>query len=397
MALLSSICRHGLAFLVGVAVTCIVFWGSVLEPEAPPERVAAAVASTAPKPVDCVVTASPSPHPRPEAPRPVSVAGTVPVVTLDRILPGWASDIHFLKIDTQGNELKILKGASESLAKRRFRNILYEFSPTIMRNGGLGDPLELVKLLPGAGAMCFDMLQRGTNNKLPRPGEPFDAYLRHLDEGHGSHYGHDRVIIKSDGIGPWDDIMCAWPASSGAKEDIARDFAEQLAWDWSCPTLLRSFLNGTDPSFSRDVQRRDGLISSAMRDQRCGHENMEPPAVLRQRGDYRIVVDIGLGTDARETVDAMNNGFLVIAFEMLPANFAALKEKLGRIGNPGRIQFIELLPPAGGTGPWTLPFPLEQPGSEQSGNAYIIHAGVSDVETSVSMSGGMSLVAGLRR
>merc|ERR1712146_752656 len=131
----------------------------------------------------------------------------VPVLTLDDALPNWADKVELLKIDTQGYELHVLKGAAKSLAARRYRYVLYELSPWLMRKGQLGNPEELLSLLPRLGALCFDMM--GTHNKLPRPSAPLEDYYKRLDGGQNSKSSHAQ--LSSDGIGPWDDIMCTWP------------------------------------------------------------------------------------------------------------------------------------------------------------------------------------------
>jgi FkbM family methyltransferase len=60
-----------------------------------------------------------------------SLSGTsrrVPMVTLDQELPGFAADIDFLKIDTEGYDLKVLKGAKTLLKDRRIRFIQFEYN-----------------------------------------------------------------------------------------------------------------------------------------------------------------------------------------------------------------------------------------------------------------------------
>ena len=43
------------------------------------------------------------------------VAGRVPILRLDQVLPEWVNHIFFLKIDTQGYEWKVLNGAAKYL------------------------------------------------------------------------------------------------------------------------------------------------------------------------------------------------------------------------------------------------------------------------------------------
>mmetsp|Transcript_17260 Transcript_17260/g.60291 ORF Transcript_17260/g.60291 Transcript_17260/m.60291 type:complete len:140 (-) Transcript_17260:35-454(-) len=132
-----------------------------------------------------------------------------------------------------------------------------------------------------------------------------------------------------------------------------------------------------------------------MREQGCGHNNMETPRVLSRKGVGKIIVDVGLGDDAQETVDAVRNGFVVIAFEMLPANFASIKAKLQ---GQKEFKFVQMIPPQGSEKHWSMP-ELKKPEQNEFGRgfAYIINAGLSDQEGSVqfSLGNGNSLVKGL--
>ena len=138
----------------------------------------------------------------------------VPSVRLDSVLPSWASSVHLLKIDTQGYELKVLRGAINSLRALRFRYVLYEFSPWLMKQANLGEPFDLLRLMPGMGGLCFDMM--GTHNMFPHPQRPLTAYYDGLYHGANSYmYGNQlselEQVPPSPAVGPWDDIMCWFP------------------------------------------------------------------------------------------------------------------------------------------------------------------------------------------
>ena len=59
----------------------------------------------------------------------------MPILTLDWALPTWACQIYWFKIDSQGNELKILKGAQDFLSHNAVKYVQYEFSPWLMQAG----------------------------------------------------------------------------------------------------------------------------------------------------------------------------------------------------------------------------------------------------------------------
>ena len=148
----------------------------------------------------------------------------VPKLTLDDALP-WrdigAPSVHFIKIDTQGWELKVLKGAMQLLAARRVRYLLFEFSPWLMQQEETGNPLELLELLPQMGAVCFDMM--GTHNKFPRPSAPLAAYHAKLDSGTNSELlSTVRAHASRKGIGPWEDVLCWWPQHERSSSGLLR-------------------------------------------------------------------------------------------------------------------------------------------------------------------------------
>lgn len=158
-----------------------------------------------------------------------SKTSTIPIFALDSILPAWASRVLWLKVDVQGLELPILRGAQRALAAGRVRYVTYEFSPWLMRRAGeaaAGAPLELASLLPALGATCFDL--DGLYNKLPRP-DAAANYTAELDSGNncdwhtplgtkhckrGKSAFSPGKLLRTDKYGPWEDILCYFPDSS---------------------------------------------------------------------------------------------------------------------------------------------------------------------------------------
>lgn len=57
-----------------------------------------------------------------------AIATKVKVTTLDNIIDLQIPIIHLLKIDTEGHELEVLKGAEELLQKHKVLSILFEFN-----------------------------------------------------------------------------------------------------------------------------------------------------------------------------------------------------------------------------------------------------------------------------
>jgi FkbM family methyltransferase len=138
----------------------------------------------------------------------VAGAGSVPLITLDTSLPSWATkNVYLLKVDTQGYELRVLKGALNLLQSMHVRYVLFEYSPVLMKRGQLGEPLELLGLLPSLGYTCFDMM--GEHIALPRPSSipEFHDMLWHWRRWKSGQ--QNPTPPESDPYGPWEEIMCA--------------------------------------------------------------------------------------------------------------------------------------------------------------------------------------------
>ena len=139
----------------------------------------------------------------------------VPFVTLDQVLPQWVDSIFFAKIDTQGWEAKVLRGMERIMDRGMIQYIQYEFSPWLMAAQNSGDPYALLQLLPNKGAVCFDMMN--VHNKITRPSRDLKEYFDALNGGlNGNLYKQSSALAdyKKDQIGPWDDIVCWFPAAT---------------------------------------------------------------------------------------------------------------------------------------------------------------------------------------
>lgn len=71
-------------------------------------------------------------------------AFSVPVVALDKVLASLEQEIDLLKIDTEGHELAVLKGAAKLLKSGRVRCIHFEFNTTHLGQSTFRDFWEML-------------------------------------------------------------------------------------------------------------------------------------------------------------------------------------------------------------------------------------------------------------
>jgi FkbM family methyltransferase len=109
----------------------------------------------------------------------------VDVCRLDDFLSGRHIHIDALKIDVQGNEDQVLRGAEATL-RGGVRWIWIEFSPTHLRGSGT-DPEHFLRKLNGLGMDLFEVKQQGQL-------EPLTNMLAHTSKI-GSSYG-DLVLMQ---------------------------------------------------------------------------------------------------------------------------------------------------------------------------------------------------------
>ena len=140
--------------------------------------------------------------------------GRVPILSLDQALPSWVNKIFFLKIDTQGYELKVLNGAMTYLQSSSVQYAQYEFSPKLMRTSQTGDPKQLLQLMISMGAVCFDMMMGDVHHYITRPSTPLETYYNSLNSGMYSPHPSAKNKYATDDIGPWDDIVCWFPEAT---------------------------------------------------------------------------------------------------------------------------------------------------------------------------------------
>jgi len=85
------------------------------------------------------------------------VASNVSMMSLDGIAKerGWFDsrpNIAFVKVDVEGFELNVLKGATEMIKAGLIRNVVFEFKP---QNGFDGDNISLLKTLIGSNYVLY--------------------------------------------------------------------------------------------------------------------------------------------------------------------------------------------------------------------------------------------------
>ncbi len=115
----------------------------------------------------------------------------VPAVLLDSIVSN--QDVHLLKIDTQGHELGVLRGARRLFEEGRINIVAIEFWPNGMAAGGF-IPVDVLDFLHGFGFMCFDC-SRNKHVPSTRPSD-FEGFVASFDGG------------RDDGFGAWEELLC---------------------------------------------------------------------------------------------------------------------------------------------------------------------------------------------
>jgi len=109
----------------------------------------------------------------------------VDVCRLDEFLSGRDIHVDGLKIDVQGNEHQVLRGAEVTL-RRGVRWIWVEFSPVHLRGSG-SDPERFLESLGALGMDLFEVVEDGHL-------EPLTNFVAHTNKV-GSSYG-DLVLMR---------------------------------------------------------------------------------------------------------------------------------------------------------------------------------------------------------
>ena len=103
-----------------------------------------------------------------------------------------------------------------------------------------------------------------------------------------------------------------------------------------------------DPNVDDLSSELSNGIHGLLREWQCGHGNMQPPRTIYAGGFGSIIVDVGLGENAKETMVAVQNGFVVLAFEPMLDNIAKINQTWRKAGQASKVQFVQLLKGASG-------------------------------------------------
>ena len=118
---------------------------------------------------------------------------SVEMVTLDSVLVAETRGLLMLKLDTQGHEFHILRGAMNYLRENPVYTILLEFTPKLLLNAGV-QPMQLMQLLyKTLGYQCFD-LSPPPNDSAPLS-LSFKKFLVHYSP-------------EGRNFGRWTDLLC---------------------------------------------------------------------------------------------------------------------------------------------------------------------------------------------
>ena len=134
----------------------------------------------------------------------------VPQVRLDEIID---EDIYILKVDAQGFDGAVLKGAERLFANGRVTFVMLEFWPAVMETQSVSGEATL-DFLGSYGFVCFDM-QDDLDHGMP-------LNFVNIEPLNGKDFVHTFPSLKKNvwGPGPWTELLCAnkrFFAASGVK------------------------------------------------------------------------------------------------------------------------------------------------------------------------------------
>jgi FkbM family methyltransferase len=130
--------------------------------------------------------------------RRISRQANVTLVSLNDELAAEVDGVYLLKIDAQGQELSILRGAKGYLASHTVPIVHLEYNPKGLAAAG-ASPLELLTLLTvELGYTCFDMREGTKANGAHVPPLALNAFAQ-------KYSGHEK---ENNGYGRFTDLQC---------------------------------------------------------------------------------------------------------------------------------------------------------------------------------------------
>ena len=128
----------------------------------------------------------------------ISRQANVTLVSLDAELAAEANGVYLLKIDAQGNELSILRGAKRYLTSHAVPIIYLEYNPKGL-SAAQASPLELLTLLTvELDYTCFDVREGSKADGRHVAPLALDAFVQ-------KYSGHPTA---NNGYGPFTDLQC---------------------------------------------------------------------------------------------------------------------------------------------------------------------------------------------
>jgi len=121
----------------------------------------------------------------------------VNVMKLDEVLAEERLGVLMLKLDVQGHEYHVLRGAERYILHHPVPAILLEFTPKMLLAAGVM-PIQLLNLLHHTlGYQCFDLSppEFRASQAVPPLSRSFDAFLEHY-------------APKGPNFGMWTDLLC---------------------------------------------------------------------------------------------------------------------------------------------------------------------------------------------
>lgn len=128
---------------------------------------------------------------------PADAPGQVMMLPLVRIDDVVRSDVHIFKVDVQGVEAAVFKGAVQLFKHFTVDILNLEFWPKGMRQGGY-DPVELLRFIRDLGFICYDWREVDAV-PLTRPSD-FKGWVDAFESRD--------VLPGADPFGLWDEVVC---------------------------------------------------------------------------------------------------------------------------------------------------------------------------------------------